>query len=82
MRILNNAELSEAPEQARHELQDRQCIKKIRYLTELEGKRGAKAMHKKRHAPFTAYECRWCKGWHVGTDRSRRQAAARAKRQE
>ena len=56
---------------------DRQCKGKIGHVAEDEARRAAKLMHKRYKAKFSAYSCPWCKMWHVGTQRSQRQAAER-----
>lgn len=58
----------------------RQCAGKVKHLTMAEALVIAKAMHKKKKAKFSAYECPHCTLFHVGTDRSRQQARRRDER--
>jgi hypothetical protein len=63
----------------------RQCAGKVKHLTMAEAVVIAKAMHKRKKAKFTAYECPHCSKpdkpmFHVGTERSREQARRRSER--
>lgn len=54
-----------------------QCKGKVKHLTMAEAEVVAKGMHKKFKAKFSPYECPHCTKFHVGTERSRRQAYKR-----
>lgn len=44
----------------------RQCAHKIIYIDYEEASGKAKLMHKRHKAPFVAYRCQFCAGFHVG----------------
>jgi hypothetical protein len=46
--------------------QYRECLRKNFYQTESEASMVA-SQHSKPWKPMTAYRCRFCPGWHIGT---------------
>lgn len=53
---------------------DRQCRGKVPYLNLKTAEAEAKRMHKRMKAKFNAYVCPHCQQFHVGTNRTLRQA--------
>jgi len=62
----------------RPDSEQRVCRRKQIHINLENAQVEAKRMHKKHKAKYVAYQCVFCSGFHVGTDRSQQAAQRRA----